>query len=62
MSRRKSHVSPSEEKLANPSTSAQFSLVNRAQGDHRGGTPSIGNETYLDIFGDDDGWGCWLVW
>ena len=36
MSRQKSHVSPSEYKIANPSTSPQFSLVNWAQDNHRG--------------------------
>ena len=65
MSKQKSHVSPSKDKPANPSTSAQFSLINRAQHDHGGGTLGIGDETHIDIFGDDDEWGvgwfgdCW---
>lgn len=41
MSRPKSHVSPSERKITNPSTSAQFPLVNRAQYNHRGTTSGI---------------------
>ena len=50
MSRRKSHVSPSECKTTNPSTPAQFSLVNWAPRK----TSNIWDETYIDIFGGGD--------
>jgi len=62
MSRPKSHVSPSECKIANPSTSAQFSLVNREQDDHRGTTSDIWDETHIDTFKGDDGRGCRSIW
>lgn len=56
MSGQKSHVSPSECKKVNPSISAQFFLVDRAQGDHSGRISSIRYETHIDIFkGDDEG-------
>ena len=61
VSTQKSHVSPSKHKTPNPSLSTQFSMVNWAQDDRKGGTPSIWNETHIDIFGDDDEWGRQLV-
>ena len=61
MSGQKFHVSPSKRKTVNPSTPAQFSVVNRAQDGHEWSASSTGDETHIDVFGDDDEWGRQLV-